>query len=88
MSKKKRKKKVDRIPGLEASQVQFSNPDTGMARLFEFLDNCSVTSFPVSLKTASIISGMAEDVVVSILKSSLFYFVWKDKIETIKELRA
>lgn len=88
MSKKKRnksKKQPERIPHVEITQPQYSNPVIGMARLFEFLGNCS--QFPVSIKAASTISGVPEDEVTRVLKSSLYYFVWRDEISTISMTR-
>lgn len=83
MAKKKRKSKskVNRIPAIEKPQIQYTNSVIGMARLFEFLGNCS--QFPVSIKAASTISGVPEAEIVRVLKSSLHYFVWRDEITVI-----
>ncbi|OCZ53815.1 hypothetical protein [Dehalobacter sp. TeCB1] len=90
MSRKKNKKAKaqDKFlnkqePAQDAPQKnQYSNPIIGLARLFEFLGSCQ--SFPVNVRTAACVSGIAEDEVRRILQGSLYYFVWKDDISNCR----
>lgn len=56
----------------------WSNPTTGLARLFEFLGHCK--DFPVSIKTAECVSKIPEQEICNVFKESLHYSVREGEI--------
>lgn len=67
-----------RMPDILFPNSNWSNPTSGLARLYEYLGSCK--NYPVSLRSAACVSRISEIEICDILKGSSHYNVKQGEI--------